>query len=245
MLSSTRLRDAEAVLFDVDGTLVDSMGFIVPGLRDMYRHFGEVEPSEDELLAVIGLPLRHQVTLFGLGPASDDEVNRRISFALERYRHYQDCETVFEDAVATLRLCHSSGIPTALVTSKNAEELKNFLYRFPAADSVDATVCAADVLYPKPDPESARLACQRLDAAPERSVFIGDSIFDLRCAREAGCLAIGVSYGSTPRAVLEQQNPDAVFDTPAALFAWAHQGLSNASCPEKRFRPTILQLSQK
>lgn len=244
MLSLSRLRDAHAVLFDVDGTLVDSMGFIVPGLRDMYQEFGGEVPSDAELLSVIGLPLRQQATMFGLAPASDEEIDARVRFAMERYRHYQSEETLFEPAVETLRLCFSSGIPTALVTSKNADELKAFLSRFPAADAVNATVCATDVLYPKPDPESARLACQRLDAAPERTVFIGDSIYDLRCARDAGCIAIAVSYGSTPKPMLESEAPDALFETPGALLAWAQQGLLFERCPEKRFQPQNLQPSR-
>ena len=103
----------------------------------------------------------------------------------------------------------------------------DFWPQFPASDCVDAYVCSSDVSRPKPDGESARLACERLGVRPQRAVMIGDSVFDIQCARAAGVAAIAVSYGSTNLSTLREAMPDAVFETPDALLEWVQSSISN------------------
>jgi HAD superfamily hydrolase (TIGR01549 family) len=235
MPQAASLSNAKAVLFDVDGTLVDSLGSIVAGLRDAFNRFAGVNPSDDEIKKLIGLPLRKQLRLYGMEDISDEELQKRIEFTMERFEETKHLEVVFPAAIATLRLVHGAGLKTALVTSKSGPELELFLERFEAADAVHVTVCASDVVHPKPDRESALLACERLGVAPEEAVMIGDSIYDLRCARDAGCIPIGVAYGSTPLPTLEREAPAALFETPEALLAWAEQGLLQPTWPERSF----------
>lgn len=233
------LSTAKAVLFDVDGTLVDSLQMIVAGLRDAYERFAHVALADEEILKLIGLPLRRQLRMYGMENSTDDELRERIEWTMERFEFYKDLERVFPVAIETLRAVHRCGIKTALVTSKSAPELALFLQRFPANDALDATVCASDVVHPKPHPESALLACSRLGVSPEHAILIGDSIYDLRCAKAAGCTPIAVAYGSTPLATLASEDPEAILETPEALLAWAEQGLLQPTCPERnRFHPT-------
>ena len=229
------LSRAKAVLFDVDGTLVDTMAVIILGLRDAFEQFAGVSPTDQEILALIGLPLRKQLRLYGMENSTDAELSSRIEFTIGRFEHHKALETTFPAAIETLRAVHRSGRKTALVTSKSGPELQLFLERFEAKDAVDITVCASDVVHPKPDPESAFLACERLGVAPEETLFIGDSIYDLRCARGAGCTPIGVAYGSTPLPILADESPAELFETPEALLAWAEQGLLQPTCPERSF----------
>ena len=79
---------------------------------------------------------------------------------------------------------------------------------------------------PKPDGESGTLACKLLGVDPSEAVLIGDSIFDLRCARSAGLAAIAVSYGSTDSETLRREAPDALFESPEALLQWVRETLS-------------------
>ncbi|HWD40789.1 MAG TPA: HAD family hydrolase [Fimbriimonas sp.] len=219
-----------AALFDVDGTLVDSLAAIVLGLGDTFETFGGRRPGDSEIRAMIGLPLTKQMGRYG---ASDDVVAEMIPHAVERMEHHFHMETLFEPAVECLHVCRRNGIKTALVTSKNTQELAAFMKRFTGGSAVDVVVCSSDVPHPKPAPDSALLACERLGVSPSECVFIGDSVFDLRCGRAAGMASVAVSYGAGNREALLEESPDLLFDSPEDLLAWAQEAFLLSSCPEK------------
>lgn len=212
--------ECKAVLFDVDGTLVDSVVMIVNGLGDTFEKYLHYRPSDAEIRSLIGMPLRNQFALLFDPTLSEEQVLEMSAFALERFDHHRHHEKWFEPAILALESCRNAGLKTAIVTSKTAEELEEFLPTFPGTNLLDATVCASDVTQPKPNPESVYLACEKLEVMPSESAMVGDSIFDLRCARSAGAWSIGVAYGAAQRAVLEAEDPDYIFDTPEELRDW-------------------------
>ncbi len=218
------LEPIEAVLFDVDGTLVDSVGGLVLELSDTFAHHGNPR-SHDEIRALIGVPL-HQQMRFAIGPdATPEQILEGIDFTISRYAYHQAGALFFEPAVQALVELKQAGIKIALVTSKNALEMEAFWPKFTARDFVDVAICASDVINPKPSGEPALLACERLGVSPSRAVMIGDSIFDLRCAKEAGIASIAVSYGSTDTETLMLEEPNGRFDTPEALLAWVRESI--------------------
>ena len=227
------LSNYKAALFDVDGTLVDSMEVFVRGLGDTYEHYLGFRPARGELLSLCGIPLKSQLRLFQDVPPTDEQLDEMVAYAVARYSVHMQFEALFEESVETLRLCHRTGMGTALVTSKNAVELEHFLSRFVAGEAVQAAVCATDVHRPKPDPESAILACRRLGVEPSQAVMIGDSKFDIQCARQAGVTPIAVGFGSSDRATLLAESPDAYFETPAELLQWAQSSLLETTCLER------------
>jgi|GEM_PF-465394 len=224
----------DAVLFDVDGTLVDSMRMIVPGLADAIEKYAGVRPCDDEIQSIVGLPMRTQVERYLDYSPTDAQLREMIDFTLSRFAAYVDREKFFIPAIDTLRLCKSMGLGTALVTSKDAQELAWFLKRFPGADSVDVTVSASDVAHPKPAPDSALLAASKLRA--RHPVLIGDSIFDMRCARDAGIASVAVGYGSATADVLLAEHPDLYIESPDALLSWAQSSFLNPNAPQKEPR---------
>lgn len=228
------LYDFRAAFFDVDGTLVDSLEVFVRGLGDTYEHYLEIRPERSVLLSLCGIPLHKQLQMFQDIPPTGEKLAEMVEYAISRYKVHQAMEYVFEDAVETLRLCHRAGLRTALVTSKNAVELEHFLDRFDAVDAIDTAVCASDVHHPKPAPEAAILACERLQVEPSQAVMIGDSVFDMRCAHDAGVTPIAVGFGASDRASLLREMPAAYFETPSELLMWAQQSLLETSCHEKR-----------
>ncbi len=223
---------ARALLFDVDGTLVDTLSALIPGLGDAYEQFIGFRPSEAEIRNLIGMPLRVQMRLFQQPEPSDERVAEMAAFAIQRFEAYKDREREFAPSVEALRLLHRNGYKTALVTSKSDVELASFLTRFAASDAVDTTVCASDVENPKPSPDSAFLACERLGVSPREAVFIGDSIYDMQCARSAGIATIAVSYGSSAEEALLAEHPDHLIRSPEQLLEWAH-GMMRTSCLER------------
>lgn len=225
------LSEFEAVLFDVDGTLVDSLETIVLGMSDAIETCTGTRPERDEIIGIIGLPLRTQMAMYTGDELLAQEMAR---LAIERMAAHADLEKVHAPAVECLEMCHRQGLKTALVTSKNQFELDTFLNRFTGASAVDAAVCSSDVVNPKPDPECALLACKRLGVSPQRSVLIGDSVFDLRCAKDAGLTSVAVSYGAGDREALLLEEPDILFDTPEDLLSWAKDAFLQTSCRERR-----------
>ncbi len=155
------------------------------------------------------------------------------SYAISRFQTHKEHERVFPAALQTLAFCKARGQGTALVTSKNGTELELFLRNFPGAPHVDATVCASDVALPKPDPESARLACDRLGVASSSAVMVGDSIYDIRCARGAGVASVAVAYGASDRVTLLAERPDLLFEAPEALLEWATTSFLQTPCPAR------------
>lgn len=214
-----------AVLFDVDGTLADSVPMIVAGLGDAYAHFVGVRPDAETLRGLIGMPLAAQMNLYGL-ESNPTPLSERVAFTMERFDHHASKHSFFEPAVEALRACHTAGMKTALVTSKNADELRRFLPKFPAREAVDVTVCASDVRHPKPAPDSVLLACTRLGVDPADAILIGDSVFDLQCARAAEVTPVAVAYGASTEEALAREHPAALIPTPAALLDWVSRHLT-------------------
>ena len=226
------LREAEAfssllspfscLLWDIDGTLIDTTTLIVDSLDFVYnRYFGRTLPPED-IRALIGTPLVKQIRVFGeLEPMGVRETDIMADF-IAYYEANRSGERILEDVIAILIEGKKRGIPTALVTSKNQEELDNTLPRLHIAEYVDFAITADDVMYPKPDPEGLRLALSRLNipiASADSAVYIGDTVHDMQAAQSAGVQSIGVTWGAAGRARLAALSPTHLCDTPAELYS--------------------------
>lgn len=210
----------EAVLFDVDGTLVNTVEGAVRGIQDTFVAFGARSFSDEDVRGLMGIPLARQMRI-GLGEDMPESVIREaIDYTISRYAVHMAELTLFEPAVAALETCHERGYKTALVTSKNQAEIDHFKLKFRALHCVDTIVCASDVRNPKPSSESGELALARLGADPENAVMIGDSIYDIGCAHSSGIGCVAVSYGATAKDVLQNEQPHVLLETPEALLDW-------------------------
>jgi pyrophosphatase PpaX len=217
METNSILGASKAVLFDIDGTLIDSTAMIVAGLGDTFEHYSGSRPDTESIMKLIGMPLRKQMTLFGLGEADEATMNERCNFAINAYATHSDLMVPFTEAVECFELTRRSNIKTALVTSRNRREVKDFLQTFPTFENAEAIVCSEDVSSPKPAADSALYACAQLGVKPEDACFVGDSLFDLGCARSANVPFIGVAYGAASAQVLLAENPEELYHTPTDL----------------------------
>ena len=208
---------ADCLLWDVDGTLTDTTSLIAESLDFTYqKHYKRTLPYED-LRALIGTPLKKQIRVFGepesLGANSQDVMDDFISY----YEQNKFRERILKPVIAILIEGKSRGLPTALVTSKNQEELQNTLPRLAIAEYVDFAVTADDVTHPKPDPEGLLKALRRFQVRPERAYYIGDTVHDMRAAKSAGVRGVGVTWGAASRTMLESEAPYHICDTPEQL----------------------------
>ena len=241
MRASASTEPVKAILFDIDGTLVNGLSMIVAGLGDTFEKYGTHRPEESEILSLIGIPLSEQMHRFGCNPKDEVEKEEMIQFTIERYLVNIHLETEYTEAIQGLKLASESNIKIALVTSRNTQELKNLKHSFSAWDSVDTAICASDVKEPKPHKESALLALSHLDVAPEDAVFIGDSIFDLKCAKSAGIRCGAVLYGAGRKDDLLAEAPDLIFTTPLDLLEWVQNIVEQSHAKEEDLRQSSFE----
>lgn len=204
-------------LFDIDGTLVDTVELIVRALDHTFRKHLGVQISRDELRRTIGLPLHQQVRLFDHLVDFVPDHRAMEADEIAYYESHAHLERVIPEAVEALREAKRAGWRIGLVTSKNRQELDTFLPRLNVDGWVDAVVSSSDVARPKPAPDPVLVALHRLGVLPEEAVFVGDTVYDIDCARAAGVRVIAVGWGAHPAQMLRARQPDWWVEEPAQL----------------------------
>jgi len=205
------------VLFDLDGTLVDSGAIILASFRHATSTVLRREIPDHELLAAVGGPgLREQME--ALDPERAEELIEVYSaHNVGLHDGLEPCAGV----LAALETLHAEGRRLGVVTAKRratlalAFEVLPELRRF-----FEATVGAEDTERHKPGPEPLLLALEVLGEDPAGAVYVGDSPFDVQAAKAAGTGSIAVTWGRIhSRERLEREQPDAVVDTVEELLA--------------------------
>lgn len=195
-----------AVLFDVDGTLIDTAELIADALEfACRRHLGRTHPRET-YYALIGKPAIVQMEILG-----GDKAPEMMDTAIAYYEEHHEEEQPFAGALDTLARLKEVGIRLALVTSKTRYELNPTLERVPLQRYASVIVTADLTTRPKPYPDPVYLALQTLQIGAHESLFIGDSPYDLQSGRAAGVHTGAATWGPHPRAALEAEKPDHLF----------------------------------
>ena len=201
------------VLFDLDGTLIDSGGMILDSFRHAARTVLDVELADDALFAGVGAgsSLREQMASFDRDRV--DELILSYRSHNEPAHERLECCAGMLDVLAAL---HAEGRRLGVVTAKRRATVDLAFARLPIAHHFDVVVTEESTERRKPHPEPILLALERLGAAPEDAAYVGDSPFDARAARAAGVFAVGVTWG---RMFGRDQLGDAdlVVDTPEEL----------------------------
>lgn len=200
-----------AVLFDLDGTLVDTIQLLLESVRHAFRGraaSGARVPSEAEWIAGIGTPLVTQLRPY---VAADEELAELVA----GYREYQGehhdrltrCYDRTVEVVATLK---RRGHPTAIVTSKSDEIARRTLAHVGLLGAMDVVVGADSTTRHKPDPAPVHLALERLGRPAEEAIFVGDSPHDILAGNAAGVATVAALWGPFDRATLDGARPSHV-----------------------------------
>jgi len=184
------------IIFDVDGTLVDSQDLIVAAQHDAFQAHGIEPPSRERALSIVGLSLREAFIAL-VGPESPvDSLAERYKAAFARLRADPDChEPLFPGAAEALRrLSEREDVTLGIATGKSRRGVAHLIERH-GWESLFATIQTADDAPSKPHPAMVEQAMQETGARPDETVMVGDSTFDMAMARAAGAGAIGVAWG--------------------------------------------------
>ena len=202
-------------LFDLDGTLIDSIDLILRSYRHTMRTHRGVEPPDHVWMEGLGTPLWVQFRRW-----TEDETE--IGAMVDTYReynlaHHDELVRPYDGVVAQVRALRAGGKALGLVTSKMRGGALKGLRLAGIEDAFHVVIGSDEVTHPKPHPEPVLIALARLGRPTSEAIFIGDSRHDLECGRAAGVKTAAVLWGPFDRAHLEDLEPDYWLEKPEDL----------------------------
>ncbi|MCP9956287.1 HAD family hydrolase [Streptomyces sudanensis] len=207
-----------AAVFDVDGTLADTNHLHVVTWWEAFRQAGHRVPMHAVHRAV-GLGAEDLVEHL-LDPGRDRGGDAAISAAHKTlYGTYADRLPAFPEAGRLLRTLAGRGWTVVLATSAGGAELAALRRAIDADDAVTAVASAGDTEHGKPAPDPVRHALELAGAPADRSVFVGDTVWDMEAGSRAGVTCVGLLCGGIPHADLTDAGAAALYDDPADLLA--------------------------
>jgi pyrophosphatase PpaX len=202
------------VLFDLDGTVIDSGAIILASMRHAAKQVLGIDPPEEELMAAVGGP-GLEAQMRALAP---DHVDELVTLYRDHNEPLHDelvsCEGI-DDVLVALK---DEGRRLGIVSAKRRATVELAFASVPLAHLFDTIVGGDETDRHKPDPAPLLLAADRLRADVGDCAYVGDSPFDVRAAKAAGMYAVAVTWGGIhTRERLEHEAPDATVQTPEEL----------------------------
>ncbi|WCJ63704.1 MULTISPECIES: HAD family hydrolase [Agrobacterium] len=211
------------VLFDCDGTLVDSAGLIHAVMSETFADFGKPRPDISQTKAIIGLTLDIAIARMLGKTHVDDEalaMTQRYREVYHPLRERQEMTTPLFDGIASLidTLSKRDDVLIGAVTGKGRRGLTHILETHGLADHFIVSRTADDCPS-KPHPAMVMECCHETGMVPADTVVIGDAIYDMQMAKAAGAKAIGVAWGYASVEDLWKAGADAVVNHPSEIPA--------------------------
>lgn len=208
--------NVQGLLFDADGTLIDTYEIILCSMRYALNEVEGLGLSDAELMAGVGTPLRDQMLHFARG---NEEKAEEL---LVCYRAHNDIVhderiAAFPDTRAALERFRGAGIPLGVVTSKRHAMAQRGLEMGGIAEYFDVLVGPDDWPEHKPAPGPILRAASLMGLDPTACFYIGDSPFDIQAGNAAGCTSVAALWGMFPAAVLAQESPALEFGSLTGL----------------------------
>ncbi len=217
--SMITMKKIDTVLFDFDGTIMDTNDIILQSWQHTFRTLEKREEDESVLTATFGEPLNKTIARFFPNVPVEESIEIYRDFQRKNFRELITLFPGMKELVMKLKAC---GYKTALVTSRLRNTAMEGLEKFDMTKYFDVIVTPEDTDKHKPDPEPVYIALERLGSEAASSVMLGDTMFDILCARNAGVSPILVSWslaleGKT-KEDLGDDAPDHIIHTAEELF---------------------------
>jgi phosphoglycolate phosphatase len=216
----------ELLIFDLDGTLIDSRLDLAHAVNAARAHMG-MPPLENDLVCSYvgnGAPVLMRRALGE--QASDAEVQKALEFFLQYYRdHAIDCTTLYPGVRESLDRLRAAGKRMAVLTNKPVDVSRAILGGLGVGAQFFQVYGGDSFAFKKPHPIGVETLIREAGVARERTMMVGDSSVDIHTARNAGVKACGLTYGFQPE-TLSDPPPDLLFDRMEALADWilSHNG---------------------
>lgn len=205
------------VLFDLDGTLIDTTPLILSSFRHTFLHHFNIYKKDEELMPFMGIPLRKPFE--DLHPGMEDTLVE--TYRLFNEQRHDQCIGLFVNIVEMLEGLKERKILTGIVTSKRRRLAERGLHVFDLGKYFDVLVAAEDTLIHKPQGEPVLEALRRLKReAGDDVLYVGDSPYDILCAHNAGVQSAAVGWSCFFREELLQYRPDIELQYPSELLKY-------------------------
>ena len=205
----------DAVLFDLDGTLVDSIDLVVDCFTHACRTLLGTAPDREWIVGTIGRPLA--AALEDAAPGCGAEL-------LDAYRTYHDLHhdrllRPYPAALEVLRALHARGLPLGIVSSKRRHAVMQALELYELVPLFQTIITPEDTTRHKPEPDPLLEGAARLGLPPGRVLYVGDSTYDVLAAQAAGMPVAAALWGAGVAPALRALAPDLVLREPRELLA--------------------------
>lgn len=209
------MRKLKGLLFDNDGTIVDTHDLILASMQHATRDVLGREIPDEQLMAQVGIPLADQMDAF----TPDPDEQRRLLETYRAFNHerHDDSIALFEGEEEALARIAASGLRMGVVTSKMRWLCQRGLDVLGIAPYFEFVLGADDTPAHKPLPDPILAGCFALGLAPHECAYVGDAIFDIQAANAAGCTSIAVTWGMGSPEALAAVEPDITVATWAEL----------------------------
>ena len=223
-----RTNGYQALLTDLDGTLIRSEDAICEALADSFAEVDARVPAKAEILSMFGLPVEEMLIALG---GVDRSQEARIARFLTAYKHWYPIRmrlgaTRIANAKETVDSIAAAGYPVCLITSERRSNAQFILETLAFSGAVRQMISRDDVVHFKPNPEPLLLASRLVGFAPEDCVYIGESPYDVQAGLYAGAYVAAVASGGYSEQSLLACEPDLFLNDIAeltALFAGAQR----------------------
>ncbi len=214
-----------AVLFDLDGTLLDSYALISESFKHACRQVLTRELTQEDVLERWGWPLH--VRFEGVDPS---RINELVHAYLAYYEANQDrLVKLFPGIREMLDALKARRVRMAIVTSKRRYTTGLTVRKFDLASYFGAVISEQDARAPKPAPDPIHEALHRLEVRPEEALMVGDGVFDIQAARAAGVCSAAALWGTHELEALRASGADYILPTTADVVALVDSGSADES----------------
>ena len=221
------------IVFDCDGTIVNSRNTTVRLIENVWRAQGLIPPKEEEILTVTALPLEEAVRY--LCPTKDKHVVEKLiqtchEYMIDKKVAQGEQEVLFEGVVETLKTLKTKDTILAIITGKSRKGLEQILQNHNLKQFFTLTK-TADCGPSKPNPTVLLEAIEEIGAEKQQTVFIGDTIYDMQMAKNAHVKSIGVSFGYHSVEALKTNGAFAIVEAfshlPNAIYQVLQEGVQS------------------
>jgi len=173
----------KTILFDVDGTIIDTQYMMTKSLQKTLLEEKQLEIPLEKLHYILGIPGREALKNF---TKDDKELEMLLTKWNDNILLFSEHATLFPDIEKVIKTLYTQGVELGVVTSKTREEMKNEFDTFGLTQYFKVQVTASDTSLHKPNPDPIQKALDKLEADKKETVYVGDSLYDMRSAKSCG-----------------------------------------------------------
>lgn len=208
-------------IFDLDGTLLDTIADLAEASNNVLREFGFPEHPEKAYNHFVGDGLKTLMMRITPEETTADDIDKCCESFMEKYGQCWDKNSKpYKGIPEMIDKLKRRGMKCAVLSNKPHAFTKVFVQRFFAPETFDAVYGQREGVPKKPDPSGAIEIMNELSAAPEECIYVGDTSTDMQTGKSGGMLTIGVLWGFRGREELEENNADIIVQTPLEIVEY-------------------------